>query len=96
MSETIQWSEGYITYNIFCVEPVWSISLTLETNSGFIEAEFDAGIEAFASYYNTLHTVNNITKLYTGTGVSSYDYVNSDGVWSDLGDGVTVFANGGS
>jgi hypothetical protein len=94
MSDTTQWVEGSITYTIWCTQMVWSFNITIATNSGFIEAEFDAGVEALAAYYTTLHPVTHITKTYTGTGVSSYDYGYTNGVGSDLGDGITQYNAG--
>lgn len=93
MTETSQWTEGYMTYTVWCQPMLWSFSVTIEFSPTFAESEIDECVQAMANFYSTLHPVTNITKTYTGTGVSSYDFTYTNGVGTDVGDGITQFNN---
>jgi hypothetical protein len=93
-TQTTQWTETYIQYLIECTDGEWSCNVTVEMNDVYNESDFDTAIEGFAAAYSNIHPVNNIVKYYTGTGVSSYDFVYTDGVGADAGDGITLFNEG--
>lgn len=93
MSDTTEWTETYITYTIWCEAPQHNTTLTLTVSpSDYSESDLDTGVIGFATAYNTIYPVTNITKLYTGTGVSSYDFAYASS--TDLGDGITLFGEG--
>jgi len=94
MTETAQWTPTYVNYVVWCSEAQWSLNVSFEWNDVYLESDVDTGIEGFAAAYSTLHPVINITKSYTATGVSSYDYAYTDGVGADAGDGITEFNEG--
>jgi hypothetical protein len=94
MTQTSEWVPSNIMYTLWCSESVYGLNVTVTMNPVNVEADIDTAIEGLAATYGAIHTVTNITKLYTGTGVSSYDYTIVDGVGSDAGDGITQYAEG--